>query len=88
MARDNTVAQKFLSLQPKIVGAMLDKHSNLFKRPLIDQQVETLASGELPFFVLIFDPLFSTSEQRVGFLFPEALSRSVDMSASSLGKMK
>ena len=50
---------------------MLNKPADFFECPLVDQEVDTLAGGEFPFFVLIFNSLFAAAHQRGRFSFTE-----------------
>ena len=66
MAGDDAVAEDVLLVEPELGRPMGDERVELDERAGIEQEVESLARGQLAPGVLSFDPDGSPAEQRLG----------------------
>ena len=61
VAGHHAVAEEGLLLHVEIYTAVSDKHVELFKRTLIQQQGDTLAGGQFALLVLFVDTFLATT---------------------------
>jgi hypothetical protein len=65
VAGDDAIAEDALVLEPEAAAAVDDERVELDEGSGIEQQLEPLARGQLPFGVLLFDALLSAAEPRL-----------------------
>ena len=65
VAGDDAVAEDALVLEPESAAAVDDERVELDEGPRIEQQLEPLARGQLPFGVLLLDTFLTAAESRL-----------------------
>ena len=71
IAGHDAVAREFLRIHAEIVAAVFDELVPFFEAAGVEQQLDTLAGGELAFLVLLLDTVQPSAQASGGFLLHE-----------------